>query len=163
MNLAVELGGRATRASFVPFVSGLWLAAKYGSAAELEAFIDRYRDCWAHQEWAGRQVAATAPRLSPAVLDSVRRTLVQTGQVEGLRVLDHLDRLATIDGLDARLRGHLDPEAHKGNPYPFGKVLLLLHFLKSAQLGEAIAGLRRKVSDTVQDPVVTSLLEEVTL
>lgn len=160
MALALELGGRSTRASFVPFVAGLLLVVKYGSGAELDAYVERHRACWAHHEWAGRQVAAAAPRLSGPAIQSVRRTLVETAQVEGLRVLDHLDRLASLDRLDKRLTGHLDPEPHKGNPYPFGKVLLLLHFSKSPQLREAVTAIREKAITTVEDRVVASLLNE---
>ena len=117
MRLASELGERSTKATFVPFVAGLWLMAKYASRTELELFVARHRACWAYQEWAGRQVAAAAPRFSSAAVTSVRRTLVETGQVEGLRVLDHLDRLKTVERLEKRLRLHLDPEPHQGNPW----------------------------------------------
>lgn len=161
LGLASELGKRSTRAAFVPFVAGLWLMAKYASRTELESFVTRHRDCWAYQEWAGRQVAAAAPRFSDAAVTSVRRTLVETGQVEGLRVLDHLDRLKRVERLDRSLKSHLDPELHRGNPYPFSKILLLIHFLSCRQLADDILPIREKVAETVHDPVLARLLREV--
>jgi hypothetical protein len=135
--------------------SGLWVKAKYASAAQLKDFIAETRDVWTRREWAARQVAAVTPLLPLSTVAKIRREMGDRGLLQGIRVIGHLEEMRQLREMDTQLRMYL---RHQSNPYPLYKVLIAKCLLRGNLGPDAEAELQDEMRQVVSDPGLLRLL-----
>jgi hypothetical protein len=150
---------RELPSSVAAVAAGLWLVAKYGSALELEEYIDGSFEVWGKSQWASRQVAAATPRLRAPARDRVTGAIVRSGLHEGLGVLSHLDELRSMHDFDRQLRSYIFHQPSPGWSYPLSKVLLATALLDGSTTIEVRRGLRGFLSAFMTDPYYRLILE----
>ena len=137
---------------------GLWLICKYGTPLEIESYLRATFEVWSKSEWAGRQVAAATPRLTPAAVAHFREALSRSGLLEGLGVLAHLDQLSEISGLDTALRMYVLHQQRPGTAVPLPKVLINAAVLAGRlPIAEKIA-VKSTLSAIIFDPHYRAIL-----
>lgn len=143
--------------SVAAVTGGLWLVAKYGSSLEVEQFITDTYPVWRQSHWAGRQVAAATPRLSPNAYSKVKSKLLSSGLRDGISVLAHFDELRGLTALDPQLRSYLFAKPQRGS-YPLGKVLIAIALLDCQSAAEERLEMRQSIAEICHDEVYSSLL-----
>jgi hypothetical protein len=145
--------------SVAAVAADLWIVTKYGSALELEEYVERSFEIWGKSQWASRQIAAASPRLRPPARARIAGAIVRSGLHEGLDVLSHLDELRGMFNYDHQLRSYVFHQPSPGWSYPLGKVLLALSLLEGASTLEERRGLRGFLAASITDPYYRSILE----
>jgi hypothetical protein len=160
--LAREFGrDRFVQRSEMYFLAGLRILAKYGDEDSVQGHVLLSKGTWTVSSYLARQVAAVTPRLTrPDILHEIRGGMLQYGQLEAVRVLEHLDLLRTSEQLPVGMEWYLGPRRGGEGSYPLHKFLILMQMLRSATLSaEARARLKGRVRHQIGDPIYEKQLE----
>lgn len=109
--LAIEIKNKKIDNTAFAFGASLIILAKYAESIILEEHIKRHVKIWENSAWASRQVAALTPRLSIDGEQKVASSLQSNGQLQGLQVLTHLDRLKKTVKYDLQLYSYCNCSA----------------------------------------------------
>lgn len=139
--------------------SAIWLLAKYGSPAELYAFLCKSEKVWTRSSWAARQVAAATPLLEKDAGKEVQRRIVQSGLLEAFRVLASCNQMMRLKGLDKQLQSYLLHPPTASHPYPLEKAIVA----RTVLMGLDDAGrkqLRKDLRKIVNDPCYEAIIRK---
>lgn len=138
--------------------SGIWLSAKYGTSADLAAFLRASKGVWTRSAWAARQAAAVSPLLSVADNSWVREAIVQSGLTEALRVLASVGQLVGLTALDPQIRSYLLHPPTPEHPYPLEKAIIARVVLQGRLPLAVRTALRNALDAIVEDPCYRSII-----
>jgi hypothetical protein len=125
--------------------------AKYGTPDDTMALIKASTSVWLKSDWTARQVAAVTPLLSEGDRGWVYQRIVESGLLNALGVLAHLDELRKLQRLDIQIEPYLLDQPKPGRSYPLYKVLIARAVLQGRLSRTLKAQLRNALTTIASD------------
>ncbi|MDI6915530.1 MAG: RNA-directed DNA polymerase, partial [Desulfitobacteriaceae bacterium] len=145
-------------------IGSIWMMAKYGSSAQLALFIAKHSTMWRQSSFVSRQIAAVVPRIRciSGTYNYIERTLIESGQLDALRVLNHLNCLRNLSPLPGEIKLYLCHGKGTVKQYPLQKFLIAFDVLGSPILPRAEKlSLRTELLARIPDPLYRYYLQRI--
>ena len=159
-NLAISQAHR----SEAHLVTSIWMLAKYGSSVQLANLLSKHIKMWKHSNFLSRQVASVIPRLRSVsgVMKLVERTLTEAGQLDALRIIEHLNELRALQPLARAEKMYLHHGSGDVHTYPLCKFLMLIDLLSNIELDETYRRtIKNEVLTRINDPLYKKELNAI--
>ncbi|MFP9128512.1 hypothetical protein [Niallia sp. BSM11] len=163
-NQIVSLALSTAHKSPTNFLASLWMMTKYANSNDLIQFVKTYTNVWRFSSFLARQVAAVLPRIKNQSNDynTIKTLISDSGQLDALRVISHLDELSTITSLSTADRMYVLHGNNNIDVYPLQKYLIAYEILNSQHLNTVYRkNLRNDLVARIKDPIYVQELNSI--
>ncbi|WP_421535662.1 hypothetical protein [Priestia sp. D3YE.R1] len=162
----VSLALSTARKSPTNFLASLWMITKYELPQGLSSFITEHSNIWRFSSFLSRQVAAVSPKIMGQESDykTIKKIISDSGQLDALRVLDHLNELNAFSSLKSADRLHILHGNNNIDVYPLQKYLIAFSVLNSEKMNSSYrTNLRNDLISRIDDPIYIKELNDITI
>ncbi len=160
----IELSKEIAPKSHTYLLASIWMIAKYCYDHDIASFLGRHAETWKYNSFLSRQVAAVIPRIrsQKGQYRFIEKTLADTGQLDALRVIYHLDELRNEQPLKMAERSYILHGTFEVKTYPLSKFLIAYDLLSYNNASPKYRlSLKKDLLDRIPDPLYKKMINEI--